>query len=43
MAMTQAYWLPGTFGLGLGHPLIMPVTVLVGSRSARPSGRSTAG
>lgn len=30
MAMTQAYWLPGTFGLGLGHPLIMPVTVLVG-------------
>jgi D-xylose transport system permease protein len=30
MAMTQAYWLPGNFGLGLGHPLIMPVTVLVG-------------
>ena len=30
MAMTQAYWLPQNFGLGLGHPLIMPVTILVG-------------
>jgi D-xylose transport system permease protein len=30
MAMTQAYWLPGDLGLSLSHPLIMPVTVLVG-------------
>lgn len=30
MAMMQAYWLPQNLGLGLGHPLIMPATVLTG-------------
>ena len=30
MAMTQTVWLPGTLGLGLGHPLIPWITLLVG-------------
>lgn len=30
MAMTQTYWLPGSFGIPLGSPLIVVVTVLVG-------------
>jgi D-xylose transport system permease protein len=30
MAMMQAYWLPMNLGLGLGHPMIMPITILTG-------------
>ena len=30
MGMMQARWLPTTFGLGLGHPLIAPLTMLSG-------------
>jgi D-xylose transport system permease protein len=30
MGMVQARWLPATFGLELGHPLIAPLTMLAG-------------
>ncbi|NAZ36148.1 sugar ABC transporter permease [Rubellimicrobium sp. CFH 75288] len=30
MAMTQTQWLPQMLGLGFGHPLVAPLTILVG-------------